>query len=339
MKRMKLFLMLLCCLLLWGCGSRKGITGQVTDYTEGTISVTTEKGKTYDFVIQQPSVVISSVIGFSHEDFPENWDGCTVHVTYQKEKGTFHAQTVHILSKLYRNGMQLSDGTPIDVRTDGLWMEYGLENGTVLLAEENTGGPENTARWNELQYYDDFPEQVRQKIKDYYIEQGRRYDIPALLEEAYRVYSFVEEYNTQSVSQYTGIEACNEKIICCQMALTIPQERTNGYAEYFCEGAVFDRETGEHISNYDLFTIPPEELEDYLLEQLDHDGTLDRENIHLNLKPEQIVLRRDGGIDFFLVDRVENGVEGMLQMGLSPEQARKILQPWAVIEPAEDEKG
>ena len=37
-------------------------------------------------------------------------------------------------------------------------------------------------------------------------------------------------------------------------------------------------------------------------------------------------------IEFFLVDRTEGEYRGMLQMGLSPEQAREILQPWAVME-------
>ena len=160
---------------------------------------------------------------------------------------------------------------------------------------------------------------------------GNRYDIPTLLEDAYLVYTFSKEFNNHYVSQYTGIEAWNDHIICCQQNLTIPQERTNGYADYFCEGAVFDRNTGEVISNFDLFTISPEELEDYLLDQLDQDGTLDRENIQLNLKPEQIVLCRDGDIEFFLVDRVENGVRGMLQMNLPSKQAKEILQPWAIV--------
>ena len=53
----------------------------------------------------------------------------------------------------------------------------------------------------------------------------------------------------------------------------------------------------------------------------------------MNLKPEQIVLERGGSIAFYLVDRTEGDYHGMLQMGLTPEQAREILQPWAVMEP------
>lgn len=336
MKRwIRILEVLLCCLMLCGCGHKKEIAGQVTNYEEGTISITTDKGKTYDFVMPQPEVVLMTVIGFDQEDFAEDWDGCFAHVAYRREKGTLYAETVLVTHKLYRNVMRLSDGTPIDVWTDGIWREYRLEDGTVLLIEENPGGPENMSGWNERMYNDDFSEAAQQGIMDYYAEMGQRYDISALLEEAYRVYGFVEEYDTQMVSQFTGIEAYNEKIICCQMSLTIPQERANGCSCYFSEGTVFDRATGAVISNYDLFAIAPEELEEYLLDCLDADGDLDRENIQLNLKPEQIVLRQDGGIDFFLVDKVENGVGGMLQMGLSLEQAGDILQPWAMVVPVE----
>ena len=50
------------------------------------------------------------------------------------------------------------------------------------------------------------------------------------------------------------------------------------------------------------------------------------------MKPEQIVLLRDGSIEFYLVDRTEGDYREMLVIGLTPEQAREILQPWAVME-------
>lgn len=328
-----LTVMVLSCLMLGGCGRKKDVSGYVTHYEKGSISVTTNKGKTYDFVLEEPESILIAVDGLDREIFQENWQDCYAHVTYRKNQGLRYAETVFVHHKIYRNAKQLSDGTSIDIWTDGLHREYWLEDGTVLLMEENTGGPENMSRWNELLYYEDFPEAAQQGIQDYYEEMGLRYDLTALLEDASLVYGLSEEYNTQMVSQFTGIEAWNDSIICCQMTLTIPQERTNGYADFFCEGTVFDRETGEPISNYDLFTLAPGELEAYLLDTLDADGELDRERIQLNLKPEQIVMRRDGGLDFFLVDKVENGVEGMLQMGLSAEQAKTILQPWAIIEP------
>lgn len=332
MKYRKIFVcFLLCCLLFAGCGRKKDVSGYVTNYEKGSISITTNKGKTYDFVLEEPESILTAVEGLDREIFRENWQDCYAHVTYRRKEGTYHAETVFVHHKIYRNAMQLSDGTPIDVWTDGVRREYWLEDGTVLLMEENFGSPENNSHWNELLYYEEFPEAAQQGILDYYEEMGLRYDLTALLEEAYRVYGFVEEYNTQMVSQHIGIEAWNDRIICCQLNLTIPQERSNGGHDYFCEGAVFDRETGAHISNYDLFTTTPEELENYLLDCLDADGSLDRESISLNLKPEQIVLRRDGGIEFFLVDKVENGVGGMLQMGLSAEQAKAILHPWAVV--------
>lgn len=328
-----LFAALFLAVLLCGC-SKEPITGTVTAFEAGILTVQTEGGKTYDFVVEPLNTTIFNIAGEGNAAFLEDAPDHRVQVNYSKKDGKLLAEHIFVNARLHRGEIHLADGTPIDVWKYAGRNEYCLENGTALLMEDNTGGPENTHPWNELLYNEDFPEPAQKGILDYYREMGQRYDIPTLLEEAYRVYGFVEEYNTQVVSQYVGIEAYNERIICCQMNLTIPQERTNGYADYFSEGTVFDRETGAVIPNYDLFAVTPEELETCLLNQLDHDGTLDRENIQLNLKPEQIVMRRDGGIDFFLVDRVDNGVRSMLQMGLSPEQAREILQPWAMVEPA-----
>lgn len=336
MKKLKVFLLvLLCGLMLLGCERNKEISGYITNYEKGSISITTNMGKTYDFVLNEPEIILITVEGLDRETFRENWQDCFAHVTYRRKEGAYHAETVFVHHKIFRNALQLADGTPIDVWTDGVRREYWLEDGTVLLLEDNTGNPEKNYRWNELKYYEDFPEVAQQGILDYYSKMGQRYDIPTLLEEAYRVYGISKEFNTQMVSQFTRIEAWNETIICCQIDLTIPQEKSNGGHDYFCEGAVVDRKTGEHISNYDLFTLTPEELEVYLLDCLDADGTLERESIQLNLKPEQIVLRRDGGIDFWLVDRTEGNDSGLLQMGLSAEQAREVLQPWAVIVPQE----
>lgn len=327
-----LVVMVLSCLLFGGCGRKKDVSGYVTHYETGSISITTKQGKTYDFVLEEPESILTAVEGLNREIFQTEWQDCYAHVTYQRKRGENYAETVFVHHKIYRNAMELSDGTSIDIWTDGLRREYWLEDGTVLLVEENTGSPENYYRWNELAYYEDFPEAAQQGILDYYAEMGQRYDISALLEDAYLVYGVSKEYNTQMVSQYTGIEAWNDRIICCQVNLTLPQERSNGGHDAFCEGAVFDRQTGEQISNYDLFTLNPEELEGYLLDVLDADGTLDRESIRLNLKPEQIVLQRDGGITFYLVDKMEKGAGGVLYLCLSPEQATEILQPWAVVQ-------
>ena len=330
MKRWKLVLVAISVLLLCACGNKRQVNGRVLAFENGVLTVQSEEGKHYDFlVLPQKSVIFDLVPGEREDQLDSN---CRVQVNWTREQDQRIAEYIWINSRLYRNVMQLADGTPIDVWTRNGWQEYCLADGTVLLVEDNPGGPENDSRWNELLYYEDFPEAAQQGILDYYSEMGKRYDIPALLEDACLVRAFSEEYNNQYVSQHVGLEAWNDRIICCQLNLTIPQERTNGYGESFCEGAVFDRETGEQISNYDLFVLTPEKLEDYLLDQLDHDGTLDRESIRLNLKPEQIVLRRDGGIDFFLADRTEGEYRGMLQIGLLPEQAREILKPWAVIE-------
>lgn len=331
MKRIRFaFLTLACICLLCACGRGKQAIGQVTAYENGILSVKTGDGKHYDF---QVDPIKTSVFGLAGDEQDPLGDGTDrgVQVTYSQKQGKFYAQTIFVYSRLYRNVMQLSDGTPIDVWEHNGWREYCLEDGIVLLVEDDIGKLENSSGWNGLLNSGDFPEEAQQGIMDYYAEMGQRYDIPALLENAYLVYGFSEEFNNAYVSQHSSIEDWNDQIICCKMQMILPQKNSNGGADSFYEGAVFDRQTGEHISNYDLFTISPEELEVYLLDQLDQDGTLNRENIALNLKPEQIVLCQDGDIAFYLVDRVENGVQEMLQIDLSSKQAKEILKPWAMV--------
>ena len=329
MKQWKLLFAAFCVLLLCACGNKRQVSGRVMAFENGILTVQTEKGKSHDFLVDPRKTTIFDLVPGEQENTLDS--NCRVQINWVREQGKRVAEYIWIDSRLQRNVLQLSDGTPIDIWARNGWREYCLENGAALLVEDNPGGPENNSRWNELLYYGEFSKAAQQGILNYYSEMGKRYDISGLLEDAYLVYCISEEYNNQYVSQHIGIEAWNDRIICCQMNLTIPRERTNGYADYFCEGAVFDRETGERISNYDLFALTPEELEDYLLDQLDHDGTLDRDSIRLNMKPEQIVLCRDGSIEFFLVDRTEGDYGEMLQLGLSSEQAREILKPWAVI--------
>lgn len=329
MKRWKLVFAVACVLLLCACGSKKQVSGRVLAFENGILTVQTEKGKSYDFLVEDLKTAIFNLAdGGQEEPLDEN---CRVQVTWERKQGQRVAKVVWIHARLKQNAMQLSDGTSIDIWESTGYRDYCLKDGTILLMEETSNGPENASRWNELLYNEDFSEAAQQGIINYYGEMGLRYDVTALLEDAWLVYDLSEAYNTKLVGQYTWVEAWNEDIICCHMNLTIPVERSNGGAEYFCEGAVFDRKTGEYISNYDLFALTPEELEEYLLDYLDSDGTLNRKNLQLNLKPEQILLLQDGGIEFYLVDRVDNGLKSMLQIGLPPVMAQQILHPWAVV--------
>lgn len=329
-KRFFMILTLLCALLLTGCGGKKQAIGTVTAYENGILSVQGWDGKAYDFQVDPLQTSIFDLVGDGQDPLGDGSDR-RVQVYYSQKQGKNYAQSILVDSILHRNAMQLSDGTPIDIWERSGSREYCLEDGTVLLVEDSFEKLEDSNGWQELQNSGDFPEAAQQGILGYYSEMGLRYDVPALLENAYLVYDFSEEFDNAYVSQHSSIEDWNDHIICSKTQLILPQENSNGGSESFYEGAVFDRETGEHISNYDLFTITPEELEGYLLDQLDQDGTLDRENIALNLKPEQIVLCQDGDIAFYLVDKVENGVRGMLQIDLPEKQAKEILKSWALV--------
>ena len=185
MKFRKQFFAALCCLLLCACGNQKQISGRVTAYEAGILTVRTEKGKSYDFLVEPLKTSIFDLVSGEEEEALDS--NCMVQVIWGRKLGQRTAEHIWIHAKLQSNAMQLSDGTPIDVWKYGGRNEYCLENGTALLVEDNTGGPENVGRWNELLYTEDFPEAAQQGIKDYYGEMGLRYDLGVILEDAWHL--------------------------------------------------------------------------------------------------------------------------------------------------------
>lgn len=332
MKFAKLLIALLCCILLTACSSDKKITGEITDFRGDTLTVTTQKGKQYEFRMSESTAVFSWVDDTDREALKANWENTEVSVSWQRQNGARHADMVIVEATLTRDARRLSDGTAIDVWDNGWRKEYRLEDGTALLMEQEPVRPEDTAGFDSLE------ETARKAITAYYAQKEPYYDMDRLLEEAYQVYSGLqsERFLTRVVVQDVFQTAQNDRILCYRLSVTLPVAAANGYNDEISEAAVFDRETGAHIDGFDLFTCTPAELENFLLDQLNLTAE-QRAAAELNLKPEQIVLVGDGAVEFYLSDCSLPDVVGMMILCLTKEQVGPYLQPWAQMEATEKE--
>lgn len=167
---------------------------------------------------------------------------------------------------------------------------YRLADGTDLLLVESPIWPENCGvgemSLNLLN------EAAQMAISAYYQEQGILYDVNETLHRCYDDYLATREakmaYYSHILAQSVSPYSFGEKVVCF---LTSVQEPVFG-TDYHMETryhAFFDRETGEPVSVWELFTVPKEEA----IEEILSYGNYDAQTIadmRAALKPEYIGL-------------------------------------------------
>ena len=93
-------------------------------------------------------------------------------------------------------------------------------------------------------------------INTYYQERGALYDIQAEVEKAYQAYQkseAPERFSSFWVRQQTGWAATAPGVYYFRTALTLPVREQEITEHWFTDA--FDKETGEHIPNRDLFSV------------------------------------------------------------------------------------
>lgn len=168
---------------------------------------------------------------------------------------------------------------------------YKLADGTTLLTIQAPSGPDNVYVGG-VDSFEDLSQSVQQAVSAFYEEQGLLYDTQSELENAYAEYLTCKEneteYHNRLISQDISPTASNENIMCFLTSVILPVDGQTG--QEIRLGAVFDRNTGEVLSNWDLFTLPQENLRQWLIDAFDvADPTLQAE-MKAALKPEYIIL-------------------------------------------------
>lgn len=271
---------ILCTLLLCACSSEKSISGQVievipeTEYESAQFVILTDKEEKALIRIDKETFVMSWVEDMDTEAFKQGKISDVKVVASYTDKGkvtgsdgnkidSYMADDIRIHAVLEKDAYLLENGTKLDIWKQSDSKNYCMKDGTELLVEQAPYGPHNSYVGGVS--LDTMPEAAQEKVLTYYEEQGLLYDVEAELERAYMDYvENPEEFDSYYISQSVSPSASNEKVIWFLTSVMLPIDGKNG--QEIRLGAAFDRETGEYISNFELFLCSEEELLQNLLD-------------------------------------------------------------------------
>ena len=124
----------------------------------------------------------------------------------------------------------------------------------------------------------------------FYAGQGLLYDAEEYLQRAYKEYlagEKPEEFSAYYIEQQISPTASNERLMYVLTSLYLPIDHNTGQERQI--GAAFDRETGEVIDNWELFSCPPEEATEKLLDIAGVTDPVLRKEMTEALRPEYMV--------------------------------------------------
>lgn len=192
-----------------------------------------------------------------------------------------------------KDAAALSDGTSVDRWQYPNSAVYTLKNKTELLTVQNPGGPENVWVIGRESFHD-LGEKAQDRIRAFYQEQGLLYEEKAVLEQAYSDYRKAgkpREFQAYMLSQETSLVSSSSRVICFQTLVLLPNDGASEY-EYRI-GAVFDKTTGEHIENEDLFSCPMKEAIQVMLDLAGVEDSALREEMKNAFQEEYITFLPD----------------------------------------------
>lgn len=206
---------------------------------------------------------------------------------------------------------------------------YKLSDGTVLLTVQAPIGPDKVYAGG-VDGFDDLNTSAQAAVREFFKEQGLFYDPQVELEKAYEEYlnSKVsgKVYRERYISQAIVPTASNDNIICFLTTVTLP---VNGQVTQEIRlGTVFDRKTGQVMSNWDLFTLPEDEARQWLVDALDVAPAL-RDEMKAALKPEYIVLFPHNLEVTFPRGTLPN-LEDSYTVALDYGELKNVFQTWAI---------
>ena len=198
------------------------------------------------------------------------------------------------------DAVNFSDGETADLyRWDAADSDvYLLADGTRLLTVLDPAGPEQGTEdsGGDAAQLDDLGDQARTAITAYYERQGVVYDVADEAAKAYEAYLRCQDSGEtypedRAIRQETSATFSNQQIICFQTTVSLPSEGET--ARQLSLSAVFDRETGETVNQWELFTAPEDEVRAWLAEMAAGEDAALVEEISSALEPEYILLFPD----------------------------------------------
>ncbi len=211
---------------------------------------------------------------------------------------------------------------------------YRLEDGTDLLQTTFVLSPEEEPD-SELSGFEGMEEAAQEKVRAYYQKQGILYDLEKELEDAYADYQSCaderERFTCHEVSQDVTESAENGKYMVILTAVTTPKKQHfDGGTTCNYQTAVFDRETGETIDVWELFTHSQEETKEELAKICSvEDTTVSEKDVAPVMDQSQILFFQDYMEVWFPYGTWERQ-EFDKGFGFEYEKIEGLLYDWAV---------
>ena len=353
MKKYFIMLLFVGMCLLCGCSIKKSLTGQVVEVFTRTDSIypqyviLTEEGKEIGIIMDDQTRVLSFMKEFDVEAFQKgmktdvkisvqsNRPAVSMNAPDNRKIDAYIANDIQISAVLTKAAIRLSDGTSADMWEYSSYSVYQLSDGTELLRVQTPSGP-NHVYVGGIESFDDLSEAAKANVLDFYADQGLLYDVNSELERAYADYQQTKiklEYNSYMLSQSIVPTASSDSIIYFMTAVQIPIDGRNG--QEIRLGAAFDRETGKHIDNWELFSCPKEEVIQTILDTAQVKDVVLRGEMEKAFAPEYIVLFPDNLEVSFPAGTLPSQEQSyMLGLDYNKELSR-ILNTWAIPNPRE----
>ena len=121
--------------------------------------------------------------------------------------------------------------------------------------------------------------------------------------------------------------ASNDHVIYFRTTLTLPLDGRASTMRNLC--AAFDRETGEFLDPWSLFTLPPEEAVEALLDAAQIPDSADRREMAAAFRPEYLIFCPEH-LEICFPQGALPGEELTHILALDYPDLEDILQPWAV---------
>lgn len=324
-------------LLLTACAGEKSVSGEITRIWSGDGAVTaftirTEEGNELGFRVFEQTRMF---------DKPEDYQvGNVVVVDYKGRDGTlelsggsgegvkaYKARYVTVSEWLEREAVTLEDGTKLDALRNGYSECYKLPGGERLLKVTCRETPERSfAAGGES--LEDLNAAAREKVAAYYEARGCLYDLDRELEQAWAEYREREDFQCRWVDQDVSPSTSGREVMYFLTTVRLPVEGTNEYQELRL-GDAFDRETGERIPVWDLFTCSEEEAVKTFLDLAGVEEKGRRSQMEAALDPDNILFFQKS-LAFYFGRGSLPGEEHAVELSVEYSKLGGLLQEWAV---------
>lgn len=265
------------------------------------------------------------VISVDHKETPMSME-----IKDGEQIAAYEAKQIHIRGYKDTESYILMDGTLVDVwhHTDATL--YKFENDVTLLNVADPLGPEGIYV-TDAESLEDLSENAQAKVIEYYQNRGLLYNEFEILEKAYQEYLESDkksEFRTWMIRQETFPTASNDQTIYFMTTVVIPTEDSFGYEKRM--GEAFNKETGEYISNLELFSCKQEDvLRNLLIISGDSDPEL-LKKLEQVFDPQSMILFPNA-LELSFQQSESGNYEYMHLIGFDyDEKLLEILHPWAV---------